>query len=54
MSQEARSSAARHGKYSLRQKVIAFVLVMILLPSVLIWAISNFIFIFASFTYFRH
>jgi len=45
MGQEARSSAVRHGQYSLRQKVIAFVLVMILLPSVLIWAISNFIFI---------
>ncbi len=45
MKQEAASAAAQHGKYSLRQKVIAFVLVMILLPSVLIWAFSNFIFI---------
>ncbi|MDW7657974.1 MAG: histidine kinase [Bacillota bacterium] len=35
----------RHRNYSLRQKVIVFVLVMILLPSLLIWAFSNFVFI---------
>lgn len=34
-----------HRNYSLRQKVIVFVLVMILLPSLLIWAFSNIVFI---------